>query len=284
MQAAKESVIRRLVTAIVLLPLFVLLVLKASDDCFTLVTALLVLWAGAEWVTLMQVRCIWRARLLYLSLLAALMVSAVSYLPDFQMLPVWLMPLTVAWWVVATGLVVLYPRSAAPWTRHYITLALMGVLCLVPCWIAINHIRSSFNNGHNTLLFVFLLIWAADSGAWFAGKKWGRTRLLPAVSPGKTREGLLGGLLASFCLVLLALYGSHAPGMVWPGAILLCMVTVVFSVMGDLFESMLKREAGLKDSGSLLPGHGGLLDRIDSLLAAAPVFVAGAMLFDKILR
>lgn len=160
----------------------------------------------------------------------------------------------------------------------------MGFICLIPCWMAVNYIRISFINGRITLLFVFLLIAAADSGAWFFGRQWGRHKLLPAVSPGKSREGLLGGFVASLCLVLYALWWSSTPWIIWPGAIVLSMVTVAFSVIGDLFESMLKREAGIKDSGKLLPGHGGLLDRIDSLMAAAPVFVAGAMLFDKILR
>lgn len=275
----KDSAFRRIITVIILLPLFVLLVLKASPKVFGGVTVLAVLWGGVEWVTLMGVRK-FPSVIVFPLLILALIYTSIDFAVPVPMV----MLAAACWWLIAAILVVRYPRHAALWSQNVIIKALMGVFCLVPCWIAINYIRLSFIDGPDTLLFVFLLIWAMDSGAWFAGRKWGKTPLMPSVSPGKTREGLLGGLVAAGCVTVFALYWSKTPFQIIPGAVVLCLMTAIFSVVGDLFESMLKREAGIKDSGCLLPGHGGLLDRIDSLLAAAPVFVFGAMLLEKILR
>jgi phosphatidate cytidylyltransferase len=129
------------------------------------------------------------------------------------------------------------------------------------------------------VLFLLVLIWIADSGAYFAGRRWGRRKLAPLVSPGKTREGAYGALAGGLLWggVLAALYGVSVPQQ--GGLVLLCLLTVVASIVGDLYESLSKRERGVKDSGSLLPGHGGILDRIDSLTAAAPVFALGLHLF-----
>jgi phosphatidate cytidylyltransferase len=125
------------------------------------------------------------------------------------------------------------------------------------------------------LLFFFVLIWLADSAAYFSGKKFGRNKLAEQLSPGKTREGLWGALIATFILSLIGVlqFGLSPISSVY--FIMLCLLTALISVVGDLYESLLKRNAGVKDSGFLIPGHGGVLDRIDSLLAAAPGFILG---------
>ncbi|MGB4876542.1 MAG: phosphatidate cytidylyltransferase, partial [Candidatus Competibacter sp.] len=139
-------------------------------------------------------------------------------------------------------------------------------------WAALMALRADY--GPRSVVFLLLLVWAADIGAYFAGRRWGRRKLAPAISPGKTWEGALGGGLATLVLALVgaAFLKVGASGF---GFVAVCLITMGFSIAGDLFESMMKRQSGLKDSGSLLPGHGGVLDRVDSLSAAAPVFLLG---------
>jgi len=127
-------------------------------------------------------------------------------------------------------------------------------------------------DGPELVLALLAIIWAADAGAYFAGRQWGRRKLAPRISPGKSWEGLTGGLLGGVVAALIAsLWCQTSVTVLVP----LAVVTVVFSVLGDLLESRLKRAAGAKDSGRIIPGHGGLLDRIDSLCAAAPIFALG---------
>ena len=124
-------------------------------------------------------------------------------------------------------------------------------------------------------MYLFTLVWTADSGAYFTGKAFGKHKLIPDVSPNKTIEGLVGGLALTAIVIAAVAYYRHLTGLHLAGFVMLSMVTVLASVLGDLFESLLKRQANIKDSGTLLPGHGGVLDRIDSILAAAPIFALG---------
>jgi phosphatidate cytidylyltransferase len=152
---------------------------------------------------------------------------------------------------------------------------LAGSLSVIPAWAAISWLHASQPKGPLWALFALMIVWAADSGAYFVGVRYGKHKLAPRISPGKSREGLFGGLLAT---LLLATAMLPALGLDWtslPGLLLLTLVTALVSVAGDLFESLLKRHAGMKDSSDLIPGHGGVLDRVDSLLAALPIFVVG---------
>ena len=150
-----------------------------------------------------------------------------------------------------------------------------GTLAVVPAWCALALIHGGQPNGHRWLLIALLVIWAADSGAYFAGRKFGKHKLSPRISPNKTIEGLVGGMVASLVIALAAAPFAGATVAQLPFVALVVVVTVLFSVVGDLFESLLKRHVGAKDSGDLIPGHGGILDRIDSVLAALPVFALG---------
>ncbi len=148
-------------------------------------------------------------------------------------------------------------------------------------WIAVQglaFIPRHFASGNWLLLYLMTLVWVADIGAYFSGRAFGRHKLAPTISPGKSIEGVIGGLLLNLLWITLVWYGSGGWGMGYLPFLLVGLVTVGFSVVGDLFESVLKREAGMKDSSHLLPGHGGVLDRIDSLIAATPVFLAGLFL------
>ncbi|MBT8436567.1 MAG: phosphatidate cytidylyltransferase, partial [Gammaproteobacteria bacterium] len=132
--------------------------------------------------------------------------------------------------------------------------------------------------GGEMLLYLFSIVWIADIGAYFSGRRFGKRKLAPAISPGKTWEGFCGGLVANLLWIIGIYFFSTGWGFGFLQFVLIGVATSLISVVGDLFESILKREAGVKDSGKLLPGHGGVLDRIDSLIAASPVFVAGTFL------
>ncbi|NOR18496.1 MAG: phosphatidate cytidylyltransferase, partial [Xanthomonadales bacterium] len=152
---------------------------------------------------------------------------------------------------------------------------LAGALVIIPAWAALVVLHSFESGGPTLTLMLLVMTWLADSGAYFAGKQWGHNKLAPSISPGKTREGVYGGLLASLLFAAVAgwLY-SHS--VEWTLTfILVSALAMMFSVVGDLLESLMKRQSGIKDSGNIIPGHGGIFDRIDSLVAAAPLFLAG---------
>ena len=185
------------------------------------------------------------------------------------------------WWLAALALVVTYPNSAKLWAKSVVAKFLFGICTLFPFLIGLLAIR--FNNytldayqGTYLLLYVFLLVWGADSGAYFFGRALGKHKLAPKVSPGKSWEGVLGGLFTSGVIAFVFLqatpndvFGRTLETMPF---IALSVATVAISVLGDLAESMFKRQAGIKDSSNLIPGHGGILDRVDSLTAAIPFF------------
>jgi len=181
-----------------------------------------------------------------------------------------LLLLACTWWAIAVLWVQSFPSSAVLWGRRWLCL-LMGVFVLLPMWLAFAGLMS-LAEGPKLVLAVVLLVALADIGGYFVGRAIGRTKLAPKVSPGKTWEGLLGGQLAIVLVVgaTASFLGFDAARIgLWLG---LAMVTGLASVLGDLVESMVKRHRGVKDSGTILPGHGGVLDRIDGLTAALPVF------------
>lgn len=155
-----------------------------------------------------------------------------------------------------------------------------GTLAVVPAWCALTWLHADGPNGHRWLLAALAAVWAADTGAYFAGRYLGRHKLAPRVSPNKTLEGLAGGVVAGTLVSMaFASYAGARGDELWRVA-LVAAVAVLFSVIGDLYESLLKRHVGRKDSGTLIPGHGGVLDRIDAVLAALPVFALGKALLE----
>jgi phosphatidate cytidylyltransferase len=188
------------------------------------------------------------------------------------------------WWLLASGLAMTYPRSSVLWERSNFLRHLFGILTLVPFLWSIVILRGQHYNldpyyGSKLVLFVCLIVWAADSGAYFAGKSMGKRKMAPNVSPNKTIEGLLGGIAAA----LIVAWGSSTIFDIqfasFTSMAIITLATVVISVLGDLVESMFKRVSKIKDSSNIIPGHGGVLDRVDSLTAAFPVFALLYLVF-----
>jgi phosphatidate cytidylyltransferase len=182
-----------------------------------------------------------------------------------------------AWWCLSLLMVISYPSSAKLWHKNKLMKAVFGLLTLVPLFWAMVVLRSvnieyDFYFGAKLLMYVFCLVWSADIGAYFCGKKFGKRKLAPNVSPGKTVEGFFGGLISAMVVAVIGAILFVIPADKMVLFVLGSLITIMVSALGDLSESIFKRESGLKDSSNLLPGHGGILDRIDSLTAAVPVF------------
>ena len=184
-------------------------------------------------------------------------------------------------WIGAAAMVMMYPRSKEQVGGKYVKLG-FGLLVLIPAYVALLYLRR--HDAHLLLLALLVtIIWAADVGAYFVGRQFGTTKLAPKVSPGKSWAGLIGGMIVALAVGMLgASIGEPADRLfspvAWSVLIGIVAMTVLFSVLGDLFESLIKREQGVKDSSSLLPGHGGVMDRIDSLTAGTPVFALSVYL------
>ncbi len=274
----ETSLRQRLLSAAVLIPTVILAVLALPTVGFA--SALMLLAAGGawEWAGVSG----WpspRARLGYALALTLTLALALGLLHSGAGSAWGALILAGAgglWWCIALAWVVRYQRLGEPRAlASPLVRAVAGWLVLAPTWGALVALHGAGASGPRWVMFLLVLVWLADSGAYFAGRRWGERRLAARVSPGKTWEGALGGLAAVAALAGVAGLVSGQPGgTLWP-FVGLCVGTAMASVLGDLTESMFKRRAGLKDSGRLIPGHGGVLDRIDSLCAAAPVFVLG---------
>jgi phosphatidate cytidylyltransferase len=256
----------RVLTAIVLMAVLLGVMLGLPPEATVYLITLLVLVGAWEWAAFI------RPNSLAVKAVFVLVVAACLYAGWRYLLPspwMWHTMLAASvWWVVALLWVMLAPDRVNP-----VLAAIAGLLALVPCWLALVYIATTAVPAAGWVLFTLALVWAADTGAYFAGRLFGKVLLAPRVSPKKTWEGVLGGLVVSGAVAAAGCY--WLAGMFDWAFIFLCVLVAAISVVGDLTESMLKRASGLKDSGSLFPGHGGMLDRIDSVTAAAPVLLFG---------
>lgn len=263
---AQNALAQRVVTAAVmvavLLPAFLFL-----PKVFGLaLIAAFVLGAGWEWSAFIRHPGRW-SRPAFVAALAAAMALAAASVP--ALLPASAIAAgSLLWWCAAFWLVLRYPVGLGRATT-----CAAGFLVLVPAWISLLALLYTDVNGRTLTLCALAIVWAADVGAYFVGRRFGRVKLAPRVSPGKTWEGAVGGLALAACA---AAAGSAALGhSPWSGVPLGLSVGAI-SIVGDLTVSVFKRAAGLKDSGNLFPGHGGVLDRVDSVTAAAPLFLLEA--------
>ena len=269
---------QRVLTAAVLIPLVVAAVLGLSNTLFASVLAVIFLFAGLEWGHLAD----FQDRLLRMWVLVILaLLLAMGYLLHLR--KEWMLIvcfIALIYWCVALVWVIQYEHCGQVSVLEYSSVRFVaGMLTLAPAWIALVmlHDLSPW-----LVMYVLLLMWFADSAAYFAGRRFGQRKLAPKVSPGKSWEGVMGGLLAVAVLATLVSFQMQMSLAKALGFIALSVAVGMISVLGDLVESLFKRRAGLKDSGQLLPGHGGLLDRLDSLMSAAPGFALGWLLLESV--
>lgn len=261
---------QRVLTASVLLPLALYLMIWAPMEVFVATSVLILFWSGMEWASLQQWGLVHRMQLqLWLSLCFYWSATQIRYWDLIAFYSVAFLG-----WCVAALLLACYPKGKY-WVSSRPATFVWATLVLIPFWMALFYLRLNVIYPVAPLMYVMILVWVLDSSAYFVGKRWGKHPLCPQISPKKTWEGLLGGL----CVTVLLGWGlTHCRYFYFlndPKVIYVIVITALAAVLGDLFESMLKRTAGVKDSGALFPGHGGLLDRIDSLTAALPIFSLG---------
>ncbi|MEM7408049.1 MAG: phosphatidate cytidylyltransferase [Pseudomonadota bacterium] len=261
---------QRVATAVILIPIVVGVILLLPWPWVGALFGLLVLAAAWEWTHLAG----WQHRGIRAAYLVAtgLLLMATTFLQSAIALIV--VGSAVLWWCWALAQVIRLQRGGEYARRGTVSWALTGWILLVPSWLALVQLHQR-GGGAALVLMLMVLVWSADIGAYFAGRAYGRRKLASRVSPGKSWEGVAGGtvvaLMAAFGYALAFVDQALALFMV------VALLTVAVSILGDLTESVFKRESDVKDSGSLLPGHGGVLDRVDSLTAAAPVFWLGTV-------
>ncbi|MCO4799389.1 MAG: phosphatidate cytidylyltransferase [Colwelliaceae bacterium] len=276
---------QRIITALILAPLAIAAIFYMSLENFSIFIMTVMAIGAWEWGPLMGFEN--KRRRIAFVITTTILIGAIWYYfpltslwsnqAQLQLAIQYILWIAVAWWVVSAALTFLYPRYSSFWASHRSIRGVFGWLTLVPTWLAFVVLRANEYgddpyHGAQLIMFLFLMVWSADVGAYFVGKAIGKHKLMPNVSPGKTMEGFIGGVI--FACALVALAGVNL-GWDQQQFILVIGITAVIttiSVLGDLNESMFKRQAGIKDSGSILPGHGGILDRIDSLTATAPIF------------
>lgn len=262
----------RIISALIMVPLVIWMVLGLDNTGFALAMGLVVSLCAWEWSKFIPLHSILSRVIYTLSTMA--MVAVVWRFAGSDGFVYGLLWVTLCWWLFALFWIS-RPALIAAGSGASVLKDAVGWLLMVSCWVSLVVLHSRPEKGPYWVLFVLSLIWIADSGAFFAGRKWGQRKLAPEVSPGKTWAGVYGALGACGLYALIATWLFDLTGKDIPGFLLVCLITVLFSIAGDLFESLLKRQQNMKDSGQLIPGHGGILDRVDSLLAAAPIFVLG---------
>jgi phosphatidate cytidylyltransferase len=266
---------QRIITALLVTPFAIALLLFMPTFGFVTIISALCIIAMWEWTRLSGMReRPWRA------LVVALGAAAMLALWFCTNLAVWwtLILAGCLAWIVAIFWLRRFSFAASPTHEHTVLKVVAGAFVILPAWAAMMRIHLTQPAPHTWALYALALIWAADSFAYLAGSRWGRTKLAPQISPGKTREGLYGALASSVLFAAIGGWLLDVRGAILVLLVAVGLISVGFSVIGDLFESLIKRHAGVKDSGALFPGHGGVCDRLDGVFAALPFFALGKCL------
>ncbi|MCY0964097.1 phosphatidate cytidylyltransferase [Parathalassolituus penaei] len=272
---------QRLLTALVLAPIMVGGIFFLPLKPFAFFIAAIATLGAWEWANISGFERKWERVGYALMVFLCMYISARILRVREDLLIYWLAA-GALWWVAAFALVRRYPGGTDIWQSRPIR-AFLGLCVLVPMWVGFMHLKVQEHSSW-LIIYVMLIVWGADTGAYFAGRRWGNTKLAPHVSPGKSWAGFWGGLVTSVVVALgfaysLNLWVKPLDGRDVVIVLMIALITMVVSVLGDLVESMMKRHRGIKDSSSLLPGHGGVLDRIDSMAAAVPVFALCVYVF-----
>ena len=263
---------QRILTALALVPIVIACLFFLPPLGFAVFAGIIITVGAWEWANFANIPSL--GRYVYAAFIALLLLGS-YFVPGLYVLVAGAL-----WWVVAFFLMRKYPAATELWSGQW-GVGVIGLFVLVPGFVALLVLKNSANPNF-LILLLFFLIWGADVGAYFTGKAFGRRKLAAAVSPGKSWEGFYGGLVIAFGIGAGMLFWLGKPVLTEPRgwAFLAGLVLVIMvSVLGDLVISMFKRNRGVKDSSNLLPGHGGFLDRIDSLLSAGPVFALMILVF-----
>ena len=271
---------QRIITALLLLPVVILAILYLPTPAFSLLWLVALNLAAWEWSALAKLNSS-VSRLIYVLALDLALVMLWLNLNVKDITDTVMLMAAGCWIIVVLSLLFDITRRMTELSTgtYQLVSLVVGVFVIVPTWLALvllHQVQPS------SVLLVFCLVWAADTGAYFAGRRFGKRKLAPSISPGKSWEGVFGGLLLSLVFVYiwsLMFDMSKSEQIMF---IVIAMITVMLSIYGDLLESIFKRVSGIKDSGQLLPGHGGIMDRLDSITAAGPIFVAGYLIKDML--
>jgi phosphatidate cytidylyltransferase len=267
---------QRILTAIALIPIIVCSILFLPTSLFQYLLTAIVVLAALEWFSIIGFKN--KSQKIYAFVALVLSLVLLSLLPTTSLFVV-----VIIIWAIISWLISVYAHKALSVTVQSVfmnaNLALvMAVLALALFWHGGMQLHASSAIGPQQLLYVMVLVWLADTGGYFAGKRWGKTPLAKAISPNKTWQGVAGALALGLIWAIIGFYLGFSGVLSLISWLLLSAASLSISIVGDLFESLFKRCYQVKDSGNLLPGHGGMLDRIDSLIAAVPVFCAGLFL------
>jgi phosphatidate cytidylyltransferase len=267
----------RVLTALALAPLIIAAIVFLPADGFAMFWGAIILAGAWEWANLSGLGGL-SARFGFVVVVLLCLLAARYFAIDWAPgeLPEWFYWPVVAWWFLWGIAFRRMPERLVKIKYPLAAKLIAGVFVLVTGWILMVWLRLNFHQ--EQVLYLVFLIWLADAAAYFVGKRWGHTKLLEPISPGKTVEGVYGALFATVMLAIVVGVLVKLETIMLADFVFLSLFTVLVSICGDLFESLAKRVRGVKDSGAVLPGHGGVLDRIDSLLAAVSVFYAGSLL------
>ena len=269
---------KRIITASILFPIVLITILKGTTYIVDVLCACIFMLACWEWNKLIGVCKHWHNIIMVCSVVLMGVIGKITNLSPFIYCTI-----AFIWWIISLVIIALYPKGKK-FLNNSIVGILIGIILFIPTGLSIDWLHSNNNFGPIWVIYLCCLVWGADIGAYFVGRAWGKKKLLPNVSPGKSWLGVIGAFLFTTIITLfftniwlhdtVIFYGKGIKD-IFIILELLTIIVVIFSIIGDLVESLFKRLKGVKDSGTLLPGHGGVLDRIDGLLAAVPIFVMG---------